>query len=594
MTFEMWLLCGLIAVAVVLFVTEKVGIDVTAILVAFVLMAAGLVSVPEGLSGFSNQAPLTVLALLILNTGLERTGVLHLITKRLLVFTGNNSWTVLLVLLPFIAFLSAFTNNTAVIALFLPVLVLMGNTKGISPSHLLMPMAFASILGGLCTIIGTSTNLLVNSIAIQYGVKPFTFFEFSGIGAAMAGAGILYLVVVGHRLVPARRSPVDLESEQQQGKYYTELVVLHDSPFIGRIGRVRNALKDYKVELMAVQDIKRANKSLEDEDTWVESGDHVLLRGDASGLARLTVGNKYAMTARLSLEREMLHAAETYVVEAMVAPGSELAGCRLRDLRLMEMYEAVPLALRRPEMVVNGGFAEEEIRVGDMLLIETNGQLAADPEVQEDLILLDTMPMVRSLRKRWTAALIFIAVIATAAAGLAPIVVTSLGGVMLMAMTRCIVLSDTYKRVEWKVYFLIAGLIPLGIAIQNTGLDKLAADGFISMASGLSFAWVVAILFGFTVLVTNIMANNAAALLMAPIAISIAQGLHVDPKALLLTVMFGASTSYFTPVGYHTLALVYTPGRYKFKDYFVMGFPLTIIAGAVACWLIWHKYAPPV
>ena len=591
MTVEMWFLCAVIAVAVVLFVTEKVGIDVTAIFIAFVLMASGLVSVPEGLSGFSNQAALTVLALLILNTGLEKTGVLFLVTKRLVAYTGKHAWSVLLILLPFIAVLSAFTNNTAVIALFLPMLVLMGNSKGISPSKLLMPMAFISILGGLCTIIGTSTNLLVNSIARQYGVEPFGFFEFADIGATMAGAGFVYLLLIGHRLVPGRRKSVALQSEDEEGKYLSQVVVLTGSPFIGSVLEARAALKPFGAELLAVHGPSLKPKEMEDRSA-VEVGDRLLLRASAAGIARLKAGNKYAMTSRLSMERTILHKQETHVVEAVVAPGSELIGRKMRDLDLLAMYEAVPLALRRAERPSESILADTELRLGDVLLIETNGQLAVDPEVGEDLILLDTMPMVRSLRKRWTAVLIFAGVIALAAVGLVPIVISALGGVMLMAVTKCIHLNDAYKRVEWKVYFLIAGLIPLGIAIQNTGLDVKIATGFIGVTAGLSFAWVIALMFGFTVLITNVMANNATALLMAPIAVSIAQQLGIDPKALLLTVMFGASTSFFTPVGYHTLTLVYGPGRYKFKDYFVMGMPLTIIVGTIACYMIWARYVP--
>lgn len=591
MTVEMWSLCAVIAVAVVLFITEKVGIDVTAILIAFVLMAGGLVSIPEGLSGFSNEAALTVLALLILNTGLEKTGVLYLVTRRLVAYTGKHAWSILLVLLPFIAALSAFTNNTAVIALFMPMLVIMGNSKGVSPSKLLMPMGYISILGGLCTIIGTSTNLLVNSIARQYGVRPFGFFEFADIGAAMAGAGLVYLVLIGHRLVPPRRKPAELGSGDHEGKYLTQIVVLNDSHYVGSLFEVRAELKPFGAELLAVNTSDRRTKALEDR-TRVEAGDRLLLRGSAASIAQLKSGNKYAMTAKLSMERDLLHKRETHVVEAVVAPGSELIGRKLRDLDLLAMYESVPLALRRAERPTERILADAELRLGDVLLIETNGQLAIDPEVGEDLILLDTMPMVRSLRKRWTAVLIFTGVIAVAAVGLVPIVISALGGVMLMAVTRCIHLNDAYKRVEWKVYFLIAGLIPLGIAIQNAGLDVKIATGFITVTAGLSFAWVIALLFGFTVVITNVMANNATALLMAPIAVSVAHQMGVDPKALLLTVMLGVSTSFFTPVGYHTLTLIYSPGRYKFKDYFVMGLPLTFIVGTIACYMIWQRYAP--
>ena len=382
-----------------------------------------------------------------------------------------------------------------------------------------------------------------------------------------------------------------MESEDQEGKYLTQVVVLQGSPFIGSILEARAALKPFGVELLAVHTSSLKPKEIEDR-MLVEAGDRLLLRGSAAGIARLKSGNKYAMTATLSMEREVLHKQETHVVEAVVAPGSELIGRKLRDLDLLAMYESVPLALRRSERPLESILADTELRLGDVLLIETNGQLAIDPEVGEDLILLDTMPMVRSLRKRWTAVLIFAAVIAVAAAGWVPIVISALGGVMLMAVTRCIHLNDAYKRVEWKVYFLIAGLIPLGIAIQNTGLDVKIATGFISVTAGLSFAWVIGLMFGFTVIITNVMANNATALLMAPIAVSVAQQSGIDPKALLLVVMFGASTSFFTPVGYHTLTLIYSPGRYKFKDYFFMGLPLTIIVGSIACWMIWQRYAP--
>lgn len=587
----MWFLGAVIAVAVVLFVTEKVSIDVTAVLIACVLMLSGLVSIPEGLSGFSNEAALTVLSLLILNTGLERTGVLFLVTRRLVSFTGRHAWSVLLVLLPFIGLLSAFTNNTAVIALFLPMLVLLGNSKGISPSRLLMPMAFISILGGMCTIIGTSTNLLVNSIARQYGVEPFTFFEFTRIGAAMAAAGFLYLVLLGHRLVPARRKPAGHGLGKEGGRYLAQVVALPGSPFAGMGAEARSALKPFGLELLAVHAPSGRPKEVGDA-MAVEVGDRLLLRGNAAGIARLFSGNRYAMTARMSIERELLDRQDAHVVEAVVVPGSALIGQRLRDLELMAAWMAVPIALRRAERPAESILADTELRMGDALLLETNGQLAANPDAGKDLVLLDTMPAVRSLRKRWTAVLIFAAVIAVAAAGLAPIVITALAGVMLMAVTKCIQLNESYKRVEWKVYFLIAGLIPLGIAIQNTGLDVLAATGLVNLSTGLSFGWIIALLFGFTVVITNVMANNATALLMAPIAVSVAHQLGIEPKALLLTVMLAASTSFFTPVSYHTLAMIYTPGQYRFKDYFVMGFPLTLLVGGVACWMIWQRYAP--
>ena len=590
MTPEMWFLCAVIVTAIVLFVTEKVSIDVTSIFIAFVLMASGLVSIPEGLSGFSNQAALAILALLILNTGLEKTGVLRVMTKRLVDLTGNKPWTVLLVLLPFVAVLSAFTNNTAVIAIFLPVLLLLGDSKGISPSKLLMPVAFISILGGLCTIIGTSTNLLVNSIARQYGIPPFTFFEFTSIGAAMAGVGILYVLLVGHRLIPARRRPLDREAAARK-QYISEIAILPSSTLIGTVAAMRETLAPMGLEIARIT-TPSGRRVVTDDSDHLQEGDRILLRGNPGQISRLKADPSFAMTARFSEDRIKLNKQETHLVEAVVAPGSDLIAQRIQDIDLLGRFDAVLLGLQRSSRLKTSALAENRLRMGDVVLLEATGRFVSDPEIARDFILLESMPMAQSRRKRTLAVVIFVISIAAAGLGLVPIVIATLGGVLAMAITKCIDMTDAYKRVEWKVYFLIAGLIPLGIALQNTGLDDLIAAGFTSATHGSGGFAVIVILYAFTALVTNVMANNATALLMAPIAIKIANQLGIDPKALLLTVMFAASTSFFTPVGYHTLTLIYTPGRYRFRDYFYTGLPLTLLVGAVACWMIWQRYAP--
>jgi di/tricarboxylate transporter len=585
----MWFLCAVIVIAMVLFITEKVSIDVTSIFIAFTLMVTGLVTVPQGLSGFSNQAALAILALLILNTGLENTGVLRLLTNRLVGVTGKSPWAILLILLPFVAVLSAFTNNTAVIAMFLPVLLALGDRKGISPSKLLMPMAFMSILGGLCTIIGTSTNLLVNSIARQYGIAPFAFFEFSVIGVAMAAGGFIYLIVLGIGLVPARREPLDMDAADRKKRYLTEVVVRNGVKGMKALEEVRKAFARNGLELMRISTPK-GRPMLFQERSVLQEGDKILLRGSPEHIARFQGDEQFMLTSDMGADRLRLNEQETHLVEAVVAPGSAFIDRRIKDLDLLGRLECVPLALRRGDDQDAGPLSEIRLHMGDVLLLEATERLAQDPEVGRDLILLETVPRVQSLRRRWTAVLIFAAAIATAAFDLVPITISALGGVLAMAVTRCIDLSATYKRVEWKVYFLIAGLIPLGIAIENTGLDDHMAEAFIRASQGFTPFAVVVTLYVATALITNVMANNATALLMAPIAVKIAVQLGIDPKALLLTIMFGASTSFFTPVGYHTLTLVYTPGHYRFKDYFRAGLPLTVIVGTIACLMIAWRY----
>ncbi len=591
MTFEMWFLCAVILVAMVLFVTEKVSIDVTSIFIAFTLMASGLVTVTQGLSGFSNQAALAILSLLILNTGLENTGVLRVVTSKLVQLTGKHAWSVLLVLLPFVAILSAFTNNTAVIAMFLPILLLIGDAKGISPSKLLMPMAFISILGGLCTIIGTSTNLLVNSIARQYGIVPFTFFEFAEIGGAMVIAGAVYMLLIGHRVIPARRKPLDKSATDRVKRFLTEITIQPSPESAVPVEEIRKTLTDLGFEIVQIT-TPGGRVTQRGADADIRTGDKVLLRGNPEHILKLKADPTFALTAQTKEVNLQLNKKETKLVEAVVAPGSELIGRRIQDLDLLGKYECIPLAIQRPDELATDRIDEVRLKLGDVLLLEATTKLSMDPDVPKDLIVLDTVHQVQSLRRRWTAVLIFAGAIAAAAFNLVPIAISALGGVLAMAVTGCITMNEAYKRVEWKVYFLIAGLIPLGIAIQNTGLDDRIAGAFITTTRGLEPFAVIVILYAFTVVITNIMANNATALLMAPIAIKIAQQLHIDPKALLLTIMFAASTSFFTPVGYHTLTLIYTPGRYKFKDYFLSGLPLTILVSGVACWMIWQRYVP--
>jgi len=589
MTWELWYLLGVIVLAVYFFVTERIPIDITALLITVLLMAAQLVTVKEGLSGFSDQAALAILALLILNTGLERTGVIQTITDKLMTVTGNSGWSVLIVVLPFAAVLSAFTNNTAVITMFLPIMIAMGDRKGISPSKLLMPLAFISILGGLCTLIGTSTNLLVNSIARQYKIEPFGFFEFSRIGGILVVIGIAYCVVIAYRTIPARRRSRDLEEEFGMKPYLTEMTVPEGSVLIDTPTTQDPLFENLDIEIIRITRAK-GDQFIPRDHVLIQANDRLLIKGGLNTITQLRAG-EMLQSAMVHDDAARAAGSNTELVEAIVAPGSSLVGEYLSSKLMMERFEAVPIAINRTTRKLISDIETMRLRVGDALLLEASKSIHTNDEVKHDLILMNTVAQVASLPKRLVATGIMIGVVAVAALGLVPIVISALAGVVLMVLTGCINTREAYLRVEWKVYFLIAGLIPLGAAIQNTGLDKMIAETFVGLTDGMGNFSIILMLFFFTVLITNVLANNATALLMAPIAISIAHQLEMDPHALLLTVMFGASTAFFTPVGYHTLTLIYAPGKYRFKDYIVAGLPLTIIIGFSASWLIYQMYA---
>ncbi len=579
MSTDAYILLGTIALALFLFITEKVSIDLTAILIAVILMITGVVTIPEGLSGFSNQATITILALLILSAGLEETGIL----KRLGIWlsglaSSNVPLTLLVIMIP-AAFFSAFLNNTAVITILLPVVITMAAKKNISPSLLLMPLAFVSILGGMTTLIGTSTNLLVNTVARQYDTEVLGFFEFTPYGLVGIAICVLFFALGGYKLIPKRRRVKDYNRKFRQDKYQAEIIVEGETQT--EPGKIKNLLIKKDIEVLKLLR-NGAVINYDDNGEKLEKGDRLIIKADVQELIGLQEDDGIKLHTGISTDLDKDQ--DSTIMELVVSPSSSLVGNLFNPRAFKRKYGGNALALRQ----VNDTyfrhlgtrlFAVNRINIGDSILVEANPDFFESPEVKHDLILYRSFEQKddNPLWKQLAALGIIAAVVLLAAFNVVSIAVGALGGVVVMAFLKIFKTAALYERIDWRIYFLLAGIIPLGVAMQNTGLDTLMAEQVMNMTDGLAPFWVILCFFMATTLITNFISNNAAALLMAPVVLSLAGQTAIDPKALLMAITFGASTCFISPLGYHTLAIIYGPGKYKFSDYLRAGLPITII-----------------
>lgn len=591
MTTDAYIVIAILILALYLFITEKVSIDLTAILIAVVLMLTGVVSISEGLSGFSNQATITILALLILSAGLEETGLLERLGVGLSKMASSNVPLTLLIIMVPAAFFSAFLNNTAVIVIFLPIVVTMASRNNISPSLLLMPLAFVSILGGMTTLIGTSTNLLINSVARQYDTEVLSFFEFAPYGITGIVFCILFFVLGGYRLIPSRKRVKDYNRQFTMDTYQAEVVVA-DPDHINALD-LKELFERKDIELIK---LLRKRKTLDPAENIgkLKKDDRLIITAGVKALISLQEDD--GLTLHTGIKQGLEKDKDSVIAETVVSPSSSLAGNIFNPSSFYRKYGAYPLAIRQPSDVYfrtlgSRLFAINRLNIGDSILVEAPPSFFEKPEVKHDLIQYRILKnRNRAVSKQILAVAIIALVIILAAFNIVPIAVGALGGVVLMAFLKIFKTEKLYEKIDWHVYFLLAGIIPLGVAMQNSGLDVKLASLVMDATEGLSPFWVILTFFLTTTLVTNFISNNASALLMAPVVLSLAGQTEIAPKALLLAVTFGASTCFISPLGYHTLAIIYGPGKYRFRDYLRAGLPITLIISVIFSLMLDYNY----
>ncbi len=567
------LVLAILVGAVILFVSEKYPIDFVALLVLGTLLLLGLVTPEEGISGFSNPATVTVAAMFVLSAGLQKTGATAAI-GRLMVRFGRSYFSALVVIMGTITVISAFVNNTAAVAVFIPLVMIVANRRKIAASRLLIPLSYASQFGGVCTLVGTSTNLLVSAISDQAGYGAFSMFEFSRMGLVLFAGGVTFFLVLGRWLLPERKAQ-ELAVTYQLGEYITEMRVGETSPLIGKSVLESRLGEDHDVTVLRLLHIKKA--------VWaplrqaLEGGDVLLVRGRLRELMRLRDSAKLELNVEFKLRDETLQTEDLRLVQALVAPGSELIGHTLREIDFRNRYKALVLAVQRRGETIRDKLNSVTLGLGDALLIQAHEAQIRELRSNENLIVLDEVPGVALRHKAPLVLGILAAVVGLAALNILPILVTALLGCLAMVLTRCLRLEEAYHAVNWQVIFLLAGILPLGIAMQKSGAAGLIAGRAVGAVGDLGPVAVLAVVYLMTSVMTDTMSNNAAAVLLAPIAISTAEQIGVNPRPLLMAITFAASTGFSTPVGYQTNTMIYNPGGYKYTDFLRTGVPLSIL-----------------
>ncbi len=584
----------MVVVVLVLFGSERLRADLVAILTLVTLMVLGLFrkgfpTPEEALSGFSHPATVVIAAMFVLSGGLVRTGVVDRITRGIVSMGRGQPARVLALLFLSVGLVSAFVNNTATVAVFLPITLALSKQCGVSPSKTLIPLSYIAMAGGVCTVIGTSTNVVVSQFAATRGLGELPMFEQTPVGVVMLAIGLLYVIFVAPRLLPDNTDAATLTQKYRLSNYLSTLVVREGSPLVG------TSPVEAKLRERHGIDILRIAREGQDRwfglrDTHLVAGDRLLVRGDAHEILAMKDMGLVPDGERRVADRDLASEA-TAVSEAVVPPGSELIGTTIRESSFRRRYGLFVLALRKHGRTLSSGIADTPLEAGDTLLLQGRRDALDGLSDHPDFFVLREVPVSEPRRGRaWLAATIMISVVVVGGLEILPILPTALVGALLMVLTGCLNPKEAHESIDWMVLFLLAGMFPLGIAIEKSGVDSFAAVGVAKLAAIAGPSVVTTTFLVGATLLTSIVSNSGTAVLLSPIALAVATDLHVSPWPLLLAIAFGASTDFSTPVGYQTNLMVYGAGGYKFGDFVRAGLPLTIlfwISGSLLIPIFW-------
>jgi len=577
----------LILVLVVLaFFREWASHDVIALTALGSVLITGILSLDQALSVFANPAPITIACMFVLSAGLERTGCIDVIGNVFIRLAGTTELRAIFVLSVLGALLSAFMNNTPVVVVFLPIVISLANTTGLNASRLLIPLSFASILGGTCTLTGSSTNLIIDGVAQQLGQPAFTMFEVSKLGIIYAVIGIAYLLTVGRRLLPHRETAANELDPPEKREFLTEFTVEAESSLIGKT-LTESLFKE--IENIDVVEVRRAGMPLQMplDQLKIRKADRLLvaIHGTEFENLKQTGGIRFAAQKHLNLKA--LEDVESKLMEGIVGPRSTLRGKSLKQARFRQRFGVSILAVHRQGAKLRKNFGDIRLQFGDTLILEGPVEHINRLQKEMDFVNLAEREK-RSIDKSklWLGFGITACFIVGAALQLMPIVALALLAALAMILTRSIDTREAYAAIQWDIVFLILGMLALGKAMEASGAAEQLVGGITGFFGNASPYVLLAVIYLLSSTLTEMISNNAVAALLAPIVIGIAQSMDIEARPFIVAMMFGCSASFATPIGYQTNTYVYGAGGYKFTDFPKVGVPLNLILWVTAVLVI--------
>ena len=595
MTTENYLVLGILAIAILLFVSERLRVDLVAMMVLVALAVTGLVTVEGAFSGFASPAVIVVWAVFIISGGLTRSGVADLIARQVVRLAGRSQLRLMLLIMVAVGIMSAFMSNVGAAAILLPAVMSVARETDIPPSKLLIPLAWASLLGGNVTMIGTPPNILASSILEIYGnIEPFGFFDFVPMGTVVLVAGILYLVLVGRHLLPERTAGGGLVDSYPVQEYLTEARVAEDSPLVGKTVGEADLERRYGLNVIHVhlccQDGETVSAMTEHR---LQPGDELHLEATASAIleAGRTLGLNPVPDRPIQPWEPEPERPAFELAEVVLAPSSSLRCSTLQEMDFRSRFGLAVLAIRHQGHTFFERLGDVQIDFGDSLLLQGPVEKINLLRHERDFLLLDMLPLeTRRTQKAPIAVAILLGVLAIVAVGWLHVSVAMFIGALLMVLSGTLTMDEAYRSIDWKSIFLIAGMLPLGLAMQSTGTAQWLAGHIVSLVGNWGPLAVMMGIYLVTALLTQVISNAAAAVLAVPIAIDAALSLGANPYAFVMATVIAASTSFLMPIGHQVDVLVFGPGGYRFADYAKVGLWLSLllfILTALVLPLIW-------